>query len=264
VKLCRKNSNKDMLSARDWYSKEGRLIEDPIARLETLHQHLEFWKDPKLEDGLGGLDSELVEQLMTIRFVRSDATVLELGGNIGRNSLIIASILTDDRRLVTVEPEPTIASNLVKNRDINGHRFHIVQKAISQKALYQGGIYNWMTITNDNPRFDQGRWTPVSTISWGELRDQFSDLHFDTLVIDCEGAWYDILRDNSDFLDNIYTIILENDFRFESQRKWVHDLLREMGFEVAASESLDPRQSKKCPFSSEAQKEFWQVWTRHK
>ena len=50
----------------------------------------------------GSFDEEAVEQEMTYKFLAPDDKVLELGSNIGRNSLIISKIFTSSENLVTL------------------------------------------------------------------------------------------------------------------------------------------------------------------
>ena len=68
----------------------------------------------KLQIRHGDFNSELPEQMMAINHITGNEKVLEIGGNIGRNSLIIASLLKDSRNLVTLESDAEIALQLTK------------------------------------------------------------------------------------------------------------------------------------------------------
>ena len=69
-------------NTRSWYD---NTIADPIRRLELIHNNMKF---------IGGnIREEYPEQLMVTTFLKSGAKVLELGSNIGRNTLTIATIL---------------------------------------------------------------------------------------------------------------------------------------------------------------------------
>jgi len=50
----------------------------------------------------GNFKSELPEQKMSVRYLTGNEKVLEIGGHIGRNSLVIAYILQNNNQLVTL------------------------------------------------------------------------------------------------------------------------------------------------------------------
>lgn len=171
----------------------------------------------------GGIRDEYPEQLMAALFLHPSARVLELGSNIGRNTITIATILDDDRNLVTLETDPGIASILKKNRDDNGFRFQIVNAALSARPLIQDG---W----NSRP-LDGGVMAGFmpAIVSFDGLQERFG-IEFDTLIIDCEGAFYYILQDFPSLLDNIRLIIMENDYNDVSHKQYVDARLVNSGF----------------------------------
>lgn len=174
-------------------------------RLARLHARLRL-VSPR---GAHFLD-EYPEQRMARRFVRPDASgVLELGGNVGRNSVVIAALLDDDRRLVTFETMPADAAHLARNRDANGQRFHIECAALSARKLVQKG---WQSEVLSPGKPVPPGWTEVATLSWAQVRAKYPDIRFDTLVADCEGALYWILEDAPEILDHMHTVLIENDF----------------------------------------------------
>jgi hypothetical protein len=69
----------------------------------------------------------------------------------------------------------------------------------------------------------------VDTITLDQLRNKYN-INFDTLVLDCEGAFYYILMDMPEILQNIKLIIMENDYLNESHKIYMDGLLREKGF----------------------------------
>jgi hypothetical protein len=58
------------------------------------------------------------EKMMSVRYLKGDEKVLELEGNIGRNSLIIASTLNNNN-LVTMEWDKEICEQLLYNKNKN-------------------------------------------------------------------------------------------------------------------------------------------------
>ena len=93
----------------------------------------------KLKLNYGNFSEEYPEQEMAAMYIKPDDIVLELGGNIGRNSCIIASLLNDSKNLVVFESFNNIAQQLKENRDLNNLNFHIEDCAISKCDLYQKG-----------------------------------------------------------------------------------------------------------------------------
>jgi FkbM family methyltransferase len=173
--------------------------------------------------------------------------VLELGGNIGRNSLIIASILGQGKNnFVTLECDPTIANQLAHNRSLNNMDFHIESSALSKRKLIQK---NWDTIASDVllPGY-----TNVNIISWEQLNTKYN-INFDTLVLDCEGAFYYILMDMPEILKNISLIIMENDYWDMSHKNYVDDILLKNNFYVDYAE---------CGGWGPCFNKFFEVWKR--
>jgi FkbM family methyltransferase len=178
----------------------------------------------------GSFNEEFPEQKMAVRYLTGDERVLEIGGNIGRNSLIIASILKNSQNLVALESDVNIAAQLTENRDLNNLNFHIEGSALSKRKLIQQG---WDTIPSDTL---QAGYTWVNTISLVELKSKYN-IEFDTLVLDCEGAFYYILMDMPEILDNVNLIIMENDYWDISKKIYIDQTLREKGFYVDYAES---------------------------
>jgi len=179
----------------------------------------------------GSLNDEVPEQLMVVNYLKGHEKVLEIGGNIGRNSLIIGSILgCNNNNFVTLECDKDIALQLTENRDLNNMDFHIESSALSNRKLIQK---DWDTIASDDllPGYK-----PVNIISLYELNTKYN-INFDTLVLDCEGAFYYILMDMPEILNNINLIIMENDYWDISHKIYIDTILIQNNFYVDYSES---------------------------
>jgi FkbM family methyltransferase len=180
----------------------------------------------------GSFNEEFPEQMMATKYLQGHEKVLEIGGNIGRNSLIIAQILREKNvggKLVTLECSEESAKCLAENRKLNKFDFAIEVAALSKKKLIQQG---WNTMVSDEvfPGF-----TPVNIISWEDLENKHN-ITFDTLVLDCEGAFFFILQDFPNILEHISLIIMENDYYQIEKKQFVDEKLRENGFSVDYSE----------------------------
>ena len=108
-------------------------------------------------------------------------------------------------------------------------KFHIEHAALSSRKLIQKG---WDTIPSEV--LQEGyQW--VNTITLDALRNKYN-IDFDTLVLDCEGAFYYILTDIPDILNNIKLIIMENDYHDITHKNYIDTILKQNGFYVEYSE----------------------------
>jgi FkbM family methyltransferase len=184
----------------------------------------------KLRIHYGTLYDEVPEQLMATRYLKGHEKVLEIGGNIGRNSLVIASLLEEQSNLVTLESDQNISRQLTENRNLNNMNFHIESSALSKRRLIQKA---WETKPSEI--LEPGhKWVNIITLD--ELRSKY-DIQFDTLVLDCEGAFYYILKDFPEILDNINLIIMENDYKVIEEKQYIDTILKENSFFVDYQES---------------------------
>lgn len=190
--------------------------EDINSKINNIHSKLKIIH--------GSFNEELPEQKMSVRYLKGDEKILEIGGNIGRNSMVISHILgKNDKNLVVLESDPDIAIQLEHNKQSNNLNFHIEPSALSKKPLIQGG---WTTKISNvlEPGY---KW--VKTITLQELNEKYN-INFDTLVLDCEGAFYYILMDIPEILNNIKLIIMENDYFDYFKKEYVDKILKENGF----------------------------------
>jgi len=212
-------------------------------KLDAIHQPLQI--------KYGVLTEELNEQKMAVRYLTGEEKILEIGGNIGRNSLVIASILREKNSsdLVVLESDPNTAILLTENRDLNNMQFHIESSALSKRKLIQSG---WRTIESEEVL--EG-YIPVKTITYREIVEKYN-IKFDTLILDCEGAFYYILQDMPEILENIQLIIVENDYLDVSHKEYIDGVLRGNGFFVDYVESGGWGPDTPCYHN------FYEVWKR--
>ena len=172
----------------------------------------------KLKINYGSFNDELPEQKMVARYLTGCEKVLEIGGNIGRNSLVIAYILENSNNLVVLESDINNARQLIENKILNNFNFHVEKSALSKRKLIQHG---WNTIPSD---YLLNKYNWVNVISLDYLRLKYL-IKFDTLVLDCEGAFYYILMDMPEILENINLIIMENDYNNIQHKYFIDDVL---------------------------------------
>ena len=198
----------------------------------------------------GEWDEELPETLMASHWLKGHEKVLEIGGNIGRNSLIIGKILQDSRNLVTMECGQNFANQLEINRDTNNLHFHIEKSALSKRKLIQK---QWTVFESNDEKIPEG-YERVKTITLPELRAKYP-IEFDTLVLDCEGAFYTIVLDYPEILDNIKLVIVENDYTKLHEKQYVDKMLIERGLKCVYSDSGGWLHDHPCVNN------FYEVWS---
>jgi FkbM family methyltransferase len=187
-------------------------------RLRRLHKTLKI--------NHGTFNEEFPEQMMASLFINDgNEKVLEIGGNIGRNSLIICKLLQNEKNLVVLESCLDNAKKLEENRNLNNLSFHIEPSALSKKKLIQKG---WDTMPYDGNIIPDGYFS-VDVIDFQNLEKKYN-IVFDTLVLDCEGAFYYIIKDIPEILNNIKLIIMENDYNDINHYNYIKDTLLENNF----------------------------------
>jgi len=204
----------------------------------------------KLNINYGTFNEELPEQLMTFAILNKKSKVLEIGGNIGKNSLIIASLLENSENLVVLESDITNSKQLEENKKLNNLNFYIENSALSKRKLIQRGR---TTIPSDI-LINGYNW--VNNISLEELNKKYNII-FDTLILDCEGAFYYILLDMPEILDNVKLIIMENDYTDIKQKEYVDKILIQNNFNCCYDQPL-----LNCYFTMPCSQYFYEIWKR--
>jgi FkbM family methyltransferase len=175
----------------------------------------------------GNKYDEYPEQFLSVRFIKPDDCVLEIGGNIGRNSCVISKILNNSNNLLVIESDPLSVSKLEENKNINSLNFKIECAAISKVPLIQN---EW----NTKPIIDNlipDEWKIINTITWNDLKQKYN-MNFNVLVADCEGALYYILKDEPEFLNGFQTILIENDFTDITHKEFVDEEFKRNNFKL--------------------------------
>jgi FkbM family methyltransferase len=210
----------------------------PTQKLDIIHQNIRFMG--------GSIRDEYPEQLMVATFLQPDMKVLEIGSNIGRNTLTIASLLADQSNLVTLESDAETCRLLEVNRRANRYEFKIENAALSYRKLIQRG---WNTIPSDEvlPGYKA-----VPTITFQELEAKHQ-IQFDTVVADCEGALYWILLDYPELFQHINLLMVENDYNDPVQKSTVDAIVRASGLKRIYSKPGPWGPSADC---------FYEVWRR--
>lgn len=207
--------------------KQNKLKQDELNNIEYLYDLI------KINYGTMKCEKELHK--MCINYLTGNEKILEIGGNIGRTTLLIASILNnynlnnnhnlnDNLNLVTMECHLDTAIKLEENKELNNFNFYVEKSALSKKILIQKGPYE--TIVSDTLKKD---YSYVNLITYEELKNKYN-INFDTLIIDCDGGFYDILIDMPEILNDMNLIIMKNEYDRLDKKKYIDGKLSEYMF----------------------------------
>jgi len=198
---------------------------------------------------------EIEEQIMSSLYIKNNAKVLELGSNIGRNTLIISSILDNPKNLVTLEMDNIMYEKLLHNKNLNNLDFNSENAALSYRPLYFEEYVNNKSGGFTSPYKGNDNFKPCNIITFEELQNKYN-IVFDTLVADCEGGLYYILVDNPNLLNNIHTLIIENDFPEINHKIYVDNILINNGFTCVYTKKL-------IGSNWPCKNNFWQTWIKN-
>jgi FkbM family methyltransferase len=181
-----------------WWHKTGKFIQNIEERVLNLHKYLNV--------GDTDMNSEFPEQTFIAKHVNPQATVLELGGNVGRSTMVLASVMNDSSRLVVMETDSNNSEILERNRIANNFDFHLMSGALTKTPLMQS---NWVSEPLKEP-LPQG-YFKVESFNLEDIQSKLPS-PIDTLVVDCEGCLVPILEDFPELLNHVDTVVIENDF----------------------------------------------------
>ena len=175
------------------------------------------------------------------RYVKPDDTVLELGACLGIVSCVTNKQLETKENHVVVEANPTLISEIEKNREVNQCGFHLENKLISDQKENTFHVYNLavsgsLVEKKHNPRLKLVEKVNVEGVGISDLEKQYG-LNFNVLVMDIEGGEYQFLKNNYDFIDRLRLLIIEfHPHLNDPEDKFdYHGKFEEMGFKMVES-----------------------------
>jgi hypothetical protein len=201
----------------------------PCQELQTIHNNLQI-KGGKFGNKN---DVQISQQNMLVKYLTGNEKVLEIGSNIGRNTLVIARILEqkNNYNFVTLECNKRHTVFLQKNKAINNFHFHIEESGLSKRRLIQNNTTNDILVSDV---LIDG-YTYVDIISLDGLKQKYN-IVFDTLILDCGYMFYYILQDMPKLLNKINLIIMTNDYDDVTHKEFVNNVLTSKHFNIICSE----------------------------
>lgn len=146
---------------------------------------------------------ELVGQI-----IRPTDTVLELGGRYGSTTCSLAEKQNNSGALIVVEPDPKVWAihefNKLTHNCASWSVFGVLGGE-DAKVLEDTERYNTQTSGDTD-----AKGVMVRHYTWDQV-EKATGLKVDTVIMDCEGCWIDVVRENLEKFRNVNMVILEND-----------------------------------------------------
>jgi FkbM family methyltransferase len=145
------------------------------------------------------------ERSLIKKYLNSNSKVLELGGCVGVVSNVINDILNNKSNHIVLEANLDLIPFLLYNKEINKAQFQILNVVLSQKK--ESAFYiseNILSSSNSYDPFSDKK--IVKCLSFEQIQSKYS-ISFDTLIMDIEGAEYDVLMEIN--YDKLKLIIVE-------------------------------------------------------
>ena len=216
-------------------------------KLDAIHKKYSFISEDEW-------NQEMAEQRLSVEYLQGNEVCLEIGACIGRNTIVISECLNKNGFVYSIESNPRIFNRLEKSiRDSKRVNIIISNKPISSKRMMVNG---WSSITLDPEGKVLDGWTEVQTQTLNQVKQQCRISNFNTLLLNCEGAFYHIIKDYKDIMDGVTKVFIENDFSVKEHADYVHNVFSFLGFKVAKSVPLKGGPDFPC------KDYFWQVWIK--
>jgi len=166
--------------------------------------------------------NEKEEQDQAEEYIQSNDCVLELGARYGTVSAIINKKLSNPLLHVAVEPDKTVWDALEKNKERTSSQFHIVKGLISNKKF---------SLTHDGYATRQvaDESSEIAHVSFNQVK-ALVNTPFTVLIVDCEGCIEHFLLENTEILDTVRLILMEEDFPDNCNYQSVKALLSKYSF----------------------------------
>lgn len=209
----------------------------------------------------GSKYDEDVEQYLCMKYIDKNDIILELGGNIGRVSILLSILINNENNLVVLESNEQHYNEFLENYNMNNCKFNVLNRALSIQPLYQ---YGWQSFTLEeyNNIIEEQRHLikQIKTITYKEILSKYN-LTFNTLVIDCEGAFYNIIKEEPNILNTINKIIIENDYNCENKYLYLKQLYEKNNFKLVENIKLDKKHYTTHK-NQIIRDNFYQVWIK--
>jgi len=171
---------------------------------------------------------------MVRQYLPATATCLEVGARYGSVSCVIATMQHQSGKVVSVESDFAVWGALDKNLKTYGCNVHVLKGVVGTTPVTIEKLgYGSRTQASASTNATQAKVVPAYPLAKVE---QAFNMHFDTLVVDCEGCFPTLLRENPELVQQVSLIIVEAhaDRPTDSEEQSVAELQSKFGFQVVA------------------------------
>lgn len=217
----------------------------------------------RLIDDLAPISSgtrELPIQILVNKFVSDGDCVLEVSDDKeGGISSVIARLIGDETRLVSMRSDKQIAASAFANASKMGHNIAIEGKILSSVPLAK----NVNMVIQANPDVDDpSTWTPVDTISLDELAEKYPILQSDPIDVLVLGCHHDkfrpLIADYPRLFTDAQCVIMKVDFRLLYEIRNFQKELTAMGFVNVTNIGASAHEADICFMS-----DMYQAWKKN-
>ena len=144
-------------------------------------------------------------QSVVAKVVEPHDIVLEVGGRYGGTSCAVAIQQNNSGKLIVVEPDPLVWAihefNMLTHNCASFSVFGVLGDQ-DLTVLANSESYNTKT---SNDKEAQG--VRVKHFTWDEV-EKNTGMVVDTVIMDCEGCWTDLVKNNLEKFKNVKKVIL--------------------------------------------------------
>lgn len=175
-----------------------------LAAAKTAADSCEGW------EGMGFICGiEFPEHKLVRDHLSPNSTVIEFGARFGSTSCEIARKLENSGRVISVEPDPTVWSNLEANLRSHDCHVHVLRGVVGSRALrfrYSNYASRTEDVDDATPQNDD-RLVTVDNYHIAELESALG-FRVDALLIDCEGCAQQMMDQIGPLLESQVNLVL--------------------------------------------------------
>ncbi len=176
-------------------------------------------------DNIDNFSDEIAEQLISLKYIKPNDKVLELGARYGTVTCITSKKVGENGIVISVEPDSDVWNALENNLINNRCNANIIKGFISNNPveLNKNG-YSSYGIESKNSTL------PNYTIN--EIKEKYKINNFNVLIADCEGCLEKFVRENEDMVKKLEIITYESDQPHMCDYNYLKTLLENNNFKL--------------------------------
>lgn len=197
-----------------------------------------------------------------LKCLRPGDTAIDIGANIGYDSLLMATAVGEKGQVISFEPNPANSYRLLSNVFLNRLNNVCIQTLALSNSLGWGNItiegeYGHANLRNESTSKKTHR---VMTAELDRVLSLDSDNRVRLVKMDIEGFEYNVLQGMKSVLNNVDYLICEVDDEFLKQcggsSKMLMDFMRDNGFTAYCADPESNEKWVKCDHTYKQKKQY--------